>query len=183
VERNSLKNVRLNRAALWQKNCPLCLGLPENADNNSGSYSVGAAHPGGRVQIESDGVRLDDYAAERSLHRVDVIKLDIEGAELAALRGMRELLERHRPVILMEINRVACARLGYEPAALEDLLIQQLNYRAWQIGSSASMSGTVASIAKMNQQNVLFHHADLSSDVTKGWSLKSVLRWARGARS
>lgn len=32
----------------------------------------------------------------------DVIKLDVEGAELAALRGGARLLERHRPAIIME---------------------------------------------------------------------------------
>ena len=35
-------------------------------------------------------------------HRVDVIKMDIEGSEAKAWQGMRETVAKHRPVLLME---------------------------------------------------------------------------------
>jgi len=41
--------------------------------------------------------------------RIDMIKLDIEGHEPAALRGLRRTLQRHRPWVLCEFNP---ARLG-----------------------------------------------------------------------
>ena len=44
--------------------------------------------------------RLDDVIS--ASEHVDFIKMDIEGAEVLALRGMRELLKRDRPVIVME---------------------------------------------------------------------------------
>ena len=33
------------------------------------------------------------------------IKIDVQGMELDALRGMRRLLSRHRPKIVLEIHR------------------------------------------------------------------------------
>jgi len=42
-------------------------------------------------------VTLDDFVAERGLLRVDFVKMDIEGAEPAVLRGAAETLRRHRP--------------------------------------------------------------------------------------
>lgn len=48
---------------------------------------------------------IDAFIAERGLPGIDVLKLDIEGSELDALRGMRDLLRsKRRPVILCEVH-------------------------------------------------------------------------------
>jgi hypothetical protein len=38
--------------------------------------------------------RIDDICRELAIERVDLLKLDVEGHELAALEGARDLLER-----------------------------------------------------------------------------------------
>jgi FkbM family methyltransferase len=45
---------------------------------------------------------LDAYFPEGS--RVDFVKMDIEGAEAQALYGMRDLLRRSRPLLLIEFH-------------------------------------------------------------------------------
>lgn len=40
---------------------------------------------------------IDDLVIERGLARVDFIKMDIEGAELPALKGAAETIRRHKP--------------------------------------------------------------------------------------
>lgn len=42
-------------------------------------------------------IRIDDFVAQRSLERVDLIKMDIEGSEVAALRGAAETIRKYRP--------------------------------------------------------------------------------------
>jgi FkbM family methyltransferase len=42
-------------------------------------------------------MRLDDFVASHGLDRVDLIKMDIEGSELAALRGAEDIIRRFRP--------------------------------------------------------------------------------------
>ncbi len=58
------------------------------------------ALPGGRAGDDGSlvigGASLDDFTVERG-HKIDFIKLDIEGAEPMALEGARELLKRDRP--------------------------------------------------------------------------------------
>lgn len=51
----------------------------------------------GQIRIDSfDCTTLDDYASDR-LPRVDFIKMDIEGAELDAIEGARDLIQAHKP--------------------------------------------------------------------------------------
>lgn len=56
--------------------------------------SMSLMYPG---SLKVKMVRLDDYVKERGLTRVDFIKFDIEGAEIPALEGARETIERFRP--------------------------------------------------------------------------------------
>jgi FkbM family methyltransferase len=56
-------------------------------------------------------VRLDDMLA--GLERVDLIKLDVEGAELPVLRGAEQLIEMHRPAIMAEVSDKRTQRFGY----------------------------------------------------------------------
>ena len=51
-------------------------------------------------------------------HAVDVIKIDIEGGELGALRGAVAVLSAHRPTIMFESAPGCGARLGYSTTAL-----------------------------------------------------------------
>ena len=46
------------------------------------------------------------------------IKVDVEGAELSVLRGARETLARHRPVVLAELSRPLLAAQGATPEAV-----------------------------------------------------------------
>jgi FkbM family methyltransferase len=53
-------------------------------------------------------IRLDDWIAQRPLGRLDLIKLDVEGGEIAVLNGARRTLERYQPLLITEYNP-ACA--------------------------------------------------------------------------
>jgi FkbM family methyltransferase len=66
---------------------------------------------------------IDHYLSERGLTGVDVMKLDIEGAELLALRGAQNLLRGDSaPVIVLEINPRTLALSGSSADELLGLL-------------------------------------------------------------
>jgi FkbM family methyltransferase len=54
----------------------------------------------GRESARVRTVRLDDVIEEK----VDLVKLDIEGAEPDALKGMQRIIESSRPILIVELN-------------------------------------------------------------------------------
>jgi FkbM family methyltransferase len=71
---------------------------------------------------------LDGLVERLGIERVDVVKVDIEGAELKLLAGGRNLLSRQRPILLLEANDEALKRQGASAEALVDLLLS-LDYQ------------------------------------------------------
>jgi FkbM family methyltransferase len=73
---------------------------------------------------------LDTLTA--SLGRVDLVKLDLEGAELRALQGARRLLSEDRPALMIELEPEHLKRQGGSIGALESLL-RAAGYEAFGI--------------------------------------------------
>lgn len=68
--------------------------------------------------VEVEVIRGDDLGLER----LDVVKLDLEGNEAAALRGLRSTIERTRPVIFCECNPPMLDTAGTSAAGLRSEL-------------------------------------------------------------
>ena len=66
-------------------------------------------------------MRLDEIAAELALHRCDVVKVDVEGGELAVLRGGATFLEHHQPLIYLELNDPRMEAMGWKESELLEL--------------------------------------------------------------
>jgi FkbM family methyltransferase len=73
---------------------------------------------------------LDAWAAEARLERLDLVKLDVEGAELEALRGMARSLGRLRPrALVVEVKQRVLERAGVNGDELREYL-DRLGYES-----------------------------------------------------
>jgi FkbM family methyltransferase len=69
---------------------------------------------------------LDSSLDSLGIHRVDFIKLDVEGGEIEVLKGASQLLaERPRPVIMCEVQDIRTSPWGYPARLIVDFLGQQ----------------------------------------------------------
>jgi FkbM family methyltransferase len=83
--------------------------------------------------------KLDDVLAERGIERVDFIKLDAEGGELAVLEGARRLLQTApRPAILAEVEDVRTRPWGYPARAIMQQLARW-NYRWFALSEMGTL--------------------------------------------
>jgi FkbM family methyltransferase len=118
--RNDLP-VDVVRAALGEVEGTIAL----RGDPRYGPFDAGVRSQFGDGEVIATAPLLtfDGWAAGAGLDRLDVVKIDIEGAEILALRGMRETLRRLRPrVLAIEVKDVVMARGPGDEAALHTLL-------------------------------------------------------------
>ena len=65
---------------------------------------------------------LDAIVAEEKVARVDVIKVDVEGAETLVLKGAGMTLDRFHPVVIVEIIEQQLRQMGTTPEELRALM-------------------------------------------------------------
>lgn len=105
--------------------------------NMGGVSLVTQGLPGHAIVESISTVRLDDILEG---HRVDFIKMDIEGAEGLALKGAENIIKKQRPVMMVEFNRDQLARVSQvTPEYLLNSIVE-LGYIAKNINGDGSLS-------------------------------------------
>jgi FkbM family methyltransferase len=177
VGRNRLTNVTVTQAGLSDRTGIVTLGLEQENGDNTGAFGIG--HRKSESSVDISTMPFDEYAAAHSLESVDFVKLDVEGSELRALHGMRGVLGRDEPTLLVEVCRETARRAGFSPDDILDML-GPLGYRAFVIRESRAASGYVDTLGSIGQSNVLFHTGPTPAVLEQEWDLRMVLKWARG---
>jgi FkbM family methyltransferase len=81
---------------------PFAISDAEKLMSFSSGFSNGFV---GELEVDEEAVIVPAVTLDfllRNEARVDMIKMDVEGSEAKAWRGMRQVVEKHHPVILME---------------------------------------------------------------------------------
>jgi FkbM family methyltransferase len=125
--------------------------------SGGGAVSAGQAHAA-QQSTECNLVALDTFFTDPGF-KVDVIKMDVEGHEGLALRGMRNLLERSPDVkMMMEFGPEMMARssVGAEEALN---MLGQMGFKMWRIGAEGELhaaSSETLLAEHQTIQNILF---------------------------
>jgi len=103
VTANALENVTAQQVALYDVDGEIEFEYDDGYPGGSHVGRGGAAVP---------ALRFDTWAEHQSLQRLDLVKVDVEGAELAFLDGAAGTLHRFQPIVVIECNPVTLARFG-----------------------------------------------------------------------
>jgi len=144
IEMNSYKNITAVRNAVSNKSETIRINLGN--ENNWGMSSINQHDylSGSYEDIES--VTLDEYVKNNCINGVDLIKIDIEGAEFYALLGMRNILEEMSPVIFVEVLE---QHLSKQNISVEKVFsfLWDFGYRSYTIGKNNKLSELSAPIS------------------------------------
>jgi FkbM family methyltransferase len=97
---NGFRCLELNQLALGDCDGEARLFAPQTPEWTMASL---VPHDPGQAAETVQTMRFDSYCKRRGIDRVDVLKIDVEGAELQVLQGMGNFLSRWQPDIVLEV--------------------------------------------------------------------------------
>jgi FkbM family methyltransferase len=98
--------IRLHRMALSDFTGTTGMNVPDGL--NQGCNFLGE---GGERKVPV--ITLDEFCDREGVERLDLIKADVEGSEMALLRGAEQTLRRFRPILMIEVNPTTLRRFNY----------------------------------------------------------------------
>ena len=105
--------------------------------------------------VKTQTIRYDDLKDNYLNTKIDFIKMDIEGAEFNALKGMKKMLAKDKPSILLSIHPQKMAPFNHKPDEIFSFL-NDLNYKCIKISKIKKIKKIIKKIDKNENYTVCF---------------------------
>lgn len=132
ISLNNAKNVYPFKIALSNIVGEAKLGIPSNAMEQQFSDSFNRIVDESLSKVASESIEviecntLDNFVKENQIQKIDVIKIDVEGAELLCFQGGEKILSsKNKPIIIFECFENHCKDFGHR---VFDVLLCLHNY-------------------------------------------------------
>jgi FkbM family methyltransferase len=81
------------------------------------------------LRVKVPIMQLDEVVHTQQLAPPSLIKMDVEGHEMAVVRGAMRVLRQHRPALVFELNAAMSRQAGWDASELSRLLREVAPYR------------------------------------------------------
>jgi len=163
ISLNNIKNISTVNVAVGEINeeKELFVSAPDNLGMSSFKRPENYSGKNESVKV----VAIDDWFKTSGLPGIDIIKLDIEGSELAALKGMKKVLQEQKPILIMEINPGTLSMFNLKPSDIYGHL-RQLHFEGFLILENAKLEH-LNHVQTNQTTNVLFIHKDKKNEYSE----------------
>ncbi len=136
IELNSFKCIQAFNVAVSDKEGEIKINIGDN--KNWGMSSLNEHdYLSGEFEIVKK-IAIDDFCKEQEIKSIDLIKIDVEGAEFMVLKGMETSLNKFKPEILIEIFEPNLKKQNITPADVFNFLWNK-GYKSYKIKSDSTL--------------------------------------------
>ena len=100
IQQNALSNIHLHAVGLGDVATELYYHQPMGANTGTGTFIDNELSDSDSLKLPI--LRGDDFIPSLNLPKLDFIKMDIEGFEPYALRGLQQTLKKYNPIVFFE---------------------------------------------------------------------------------
>ena len=111
---NAAKNIKALNAGIGERNEEREIYISDEDNTGMSSFQRPENYSGKSERVKV--ITVDKWFSSSGLVKVDLIKLDVEGSELAAVKGMDETLKNFKPLLIVEINPETLSQFALMPA-------------------------------------------------------------------
>jgi len=135
LKANKFCNCTLVPIGLFTDDGLLSLGMYTDDPSDASASLIDEFRPGGiiRAQIFVPTFRYDSVALLLGIGSVGIVKIDVEGAEIEVLRSLAGMIQRDKPVILLEV--VPSYAIAFRIDRQKELegFLQGINYTIYRV--------------------------------------------------
>jgi FkbM family methyltransferase len=153
---NGFKNIKAINIAIGNVNEDRELFLSGTDNLGMSSFKQPENFSGQKEKVKV--VTIDEWFKTSGLSRIDIIKIDVEGYELSALKGMKEVLQNFKPLVIVEINPATLTLFDLIPPDIYNYL-NQLNFEGYIINEAVELTHWEGEEINLTS-NALFFHTD-----------------------
>jgi FkbM family methyltransferase len=130
VELNSLSNVNLENMAVSDTNGTIEIFIADEKNTGASSISEQENFSGKKEKVKT--IIMDEYLKLNQLNNIDLIKIDVEGAETMVIKGLKNTLTEQSPIVLIEVIDERLKKAGSSVSELFSLFFEK-GYEAFEI--------------------------------------------------
>jgi len=114
----------------------------EQFNDGTSHTGLGTIYPFGDRSQPVEEIQLntlDNYCEQHAIERLDLIKIDVEGAELDVLRGAQSTLQKYKPFVILELQSETAQSAGNSAEEIISL-VESNDYEIYVIGRKTKLS-------------------------------------------
>ncbi len=136
IHLNQFQNIKVINKAMSDTTGIIEIFTADVENTGTASFSEHTHFSGVREKVET--ITGDDFFLDEETKRLDLVKIDVEGAEMKVLKGMIKTLRKFKPLVLVEINKALLEKNGTRPYEIYQTL-GSVGYEPYEINQKGDL--------------------------------------------